>query len=195
MSVTEDAGLDAVLAHEGVVDRNTPVLRETIDRTVMIRGILRRMALKVSSRGSLTITDAEEDVTLSIEDDSRSVVTAARRVRLEKLLDIVQRAILQTRADDRRRRLGAALRLGVRDVDQTVRAEIGVWNNVQQSTLPSDVDVRQPLDRSGQQFAVTDNPEPARTFGDEHVTVRQKGHGPWVNEALCNSNNAVVVPS
>ena len=56
--------------------------------------------------------------------------------------------------------------------------------DVQQAALPRSGDLGQPADRAWIQLTVLDDPQSARTFGDQDTAIRQKCETPGVLQAI-----------
>jgi hypothetical protein len=169
--VAPDLGERPRSADHRVVRGHAAVVVEPDDRAVMVREVLCRMSLEVARRGRLPIPDRDEQVSVVIECEPRSVVAAAAAVGLEQLLDIAQAVVLEPAAHDYGRRRAAAERLREAHVEQPVRREVGVGNHVEEAGLTVRVDGGHAGHRVGQEPSVPDDAEPPRLLGDQQVAT------------------------
>jgi hypothetical protein len=129
-----------------------------------------------------------------IEDDASAVVSAAAGLRREDLLYIREPIVLEASAHDGRGRFRAvADRLGKAEVQKAVRLEIRMRKHVEESALPLSQDRGNTFYRVVQEVTVTHDAESAGPLRDQHVTVRQEGHGPRSHEPIRHRDELEVM--
>jgi hypothetical protein len=161
---------------------------------VVVRPILRWMSLEIGVCGSLALTHRQEEVTVRSESDPTAVVAAAPRVGLEELLELHEPIVQETSSDKGRGRLLNALdRLRKAEVEKSVGGEFGVRHDVEEPALPLGDHLGDARDRVRQELAVAYDPEATRTFGHQHVSVREEGDGPWDLESVGDGDHPEVM--
>jgi hypothetical protein len=70
-----------------------------------------------------------------------------------------------------------------------------VWQDIEQAALAFVEYLRYTRYRFGEQLSVTDNAQASRLFGNQHVTTRQPGHGPGLDQIFSYRYYTVAVAS
>ena len=129
VTVGPDLGQLALLADEGIVVGDRAVGIDAHDLADMARKILRRTEFEA-------VAERDEQLAVGAEGKPRAEMVAAIDLRLlpEDDLDIVEAAVAQLPARDRRSRAAFA-RLRIGQVDKAVLGESGIERDVEKSPL------------------------------------------------------------
>src|SRR5688500_19378229 len=162
----------------------------------MIREVLRRMRLELAFRRYLAIAERQEQVAVAVEGDLAAEMVAAFGHRFEELFDTGQRGAVEAAAYQRRGCLGVrCARLRETQIDQTVRREVGMRHDFEQSALRRVKDLRNAGYGLREEFPLTQDAETSGPIGDQGVTAGKKRDGPRLHEAVRDRNDPVVVRS
>ncbi len=191
MTEGPDLGTDAFFADERVVLGNRSVRIEANDLAEQAVHLLGLHA----AFGDRAFTLRDEQSAVAIPHQSATVMQRRherRRLMVNHLhvLDLRRRAVheLATRNCGV---VGAAFtRLGVAPVDQLVLLVRRIERDVEQSTLTPRIDHRQTGDRLRHRLAIgADDAQATWTLGDEHATVGEPRHAPWVDKTFGHRDN------
>ena len=172
VAVAPDLRPGAGATHERVVGRHTPVVMQPDHLAVMIRQILRGMRLELAFRRYLAVAERQEQVAVAVESDLAAEMVAPFRHRFEELLDARQRGAVEAAAYQCRRRLGVSCaRLRKTQINQTVRREVGMRHDFEQSALRGVKHLRNAVHRLRHQLPLTQDAETSGPFGDQGVTA------------------------
>ena len=177
-----------------IVGGNAAVVMESIDGTVMVGDILGGVSLQISAGRHLSFSDRDEKEAVTVEGESRTVMSATSRHRLENLFYIREAIVLEPTAHHRRgclRTIGVWL--GETQVEKAVRGEIRMRYHIQKSALPLGEYLGNPGYRIGEEPPVPNNAESSGALGYQHFAPGKKRNGPGVNEPVCHCDYAVVV--
>ena len=179
---------------ERVIRRHLAIGVQADDLAVVIAEVLGRVRLELAFGRDLAIAKREVQITVPIERDLAAEMIAALRPRLEQLLQSGERRAIEAAAHERGRRLrvGCA-RLREGEIDEPVRREIGMRHHFEQAALGRVKDFRYSLDRLRQQLALADDPQAARSLGHQHVSTRQEGDGPRLNQPVRDRDHPIVM--
>jgi hypothetical protein len=172
----------AGLADERIVLRHPAVVVQADDRTRVIVGLLRAVAL----------AERDEKVAVAIEHESRAEMHAGGAFRLlaEDHLDVLQAIARQPAARDLGPEAGR-ITAGVGKIDEVVLGEAGMQRDVEQPALADGRDLRQSGNRLRVEPAVlADDAEPPWALGDQHSAVGKKGESPGMVEPLGHAHDA-----
>lgn len=180
---------------EGVVAGHAPVVVKPHDHAVVIGQVLGRVGRKVAPGRNLAVADRKEEVAVLVEGQPAAVVAVAPGHGLEDLVHKGEAIVFEGAPDHGRRAHSPQTLhgLGVADVDQPVRCEIGVGDNVHQSALAAGDDRGHPGDGVGKEFAVADDAQPSLPLGHEDVPAGEERDRPGDHESVGHGDHAVVV--
>ncbi len=189
--VAPDLGTGAVPPDEGIVGGDPAVVVQADHDAVVVGEVLGRVALQVALGRGLAVAHRDEEVALAVEGETGAVVAPAPRVGLEDLLHVREAVVLEAPAHYGGGGFGAALhRLGIAEVEESVRGEVGMGYHVEEPGLTPGVDLGNPLHRVGEEPPVADDAEPARLLRDQHVAAGQEGDRPGSHEPVHHGDDA-----
>jgi hypothetical protein len=195
VSIAPDFGAYILLTDIRIVGRHATVVMETIDGAVVVRDILCGVGLQVSPGSHLTFSHRHEEVPIGIEREPPTVVARTTPgLGYKDVFDIREPVILEAPPRDRRGRPCAiAYRLGITQVDQSIRLEVRMKDYVEESTLALDQNLRDPLDGRHAQDPVSDETKPARLLRDQYVASGKERYGPGADQAVGYRDDPIVV--
>src|ERR671921_333292 len=130
------------------------------------------MRLERTLRRYLAVAERQEQVTVAVERDLAAEMVTSFSHRFEQLFDAGQRGAVEAAAYQRRSRLGVGCaRFRKSQIKQTVRREVGMRHDFEQSALRGVKDLRNAIHRLRQQFPLTHDPETSGPLGDQRATT------------------------
>jgi hypothetical protein len=209
VSVGENLRLGAGPAHERIVCRHAAVVANSQRLPDVVTEILcpHAQTVVVAAHAAQPVAVANGDVQRAVGSEQHSsceVSGCFPRVGNKHLLNLTEFRAIETPASDRER---AALRtsFGIRDVDEVVLRELRMDDDRVQTVCSGFGRCRcsrtrrwRRRRRHGRSFphwlrieyAVADDTQTSRAFGDQYVPVGQKGDAPRVNQPGRNRDDA-----
>jgi hypothetical protein len=134
--VTPDLRPGVGAVDKRIVGGNAAVVMESIDGTVMVGDILGGVSLQISAGRHLSFSDRDEKEAVTVKGESRTVMSATSRHRLEDLFYVREAIVLEPTAHHRRGCLRTLrIWLGEAQVEKAVRSEIRMRYHVHESAL------------------------------------------------------------